>query len=135
MVAETLSEVWNLEILCPCTDGGAERCAGGCLGHTVRALGISMTVGDSVGVASAHPSALADGWFLRYGKPLITPERVAPEYLACIFTSSLTVALPWQNTLSAQIISVLAWAEVAMSSDYDYMTVMRAMHKSVRCVY
>ena len=57
MVADTLSEVWNLEVLCPCTGGGAKRCAGGCLGHSVRALGISMMVRGGVGVASAHPSA------------------------------------------------------------------------------
>ena len=135
MVADTLSKIWNLEVLCPCTDGGVGRCAGDCLGHTVRAPGISMTVGGGVGVASAHPSALADSLCLCYGKPLITPQRAAPEYLACIFSSNLTAALPWQYTWSAQIISALAWAHFAMSSDYDHMMVMRTMHKSVCRVY
>ena len=32
-------------------------------------------------------------------------------------------------------VSALAWAQVALASDYARMTVMRAMHKSVRPVY
>ena len=135
MVADTFSEIWNVDVLCRCVDANATWCDGACLAHTARALGISMTVGGGVGIGSAHPSALADGWSLRYGKPLITPSRAAPEYLACSFTSCLTTALPWQYSWFAQILSALAWAQVALSSDYNHMTVMRAMHKSMRCVY
>jgi hypothetical protein len=51
--------------------------------------------GSGVGLSSTHPSSLKNDWSLRFGKPLITPSRAAPEYLACIFTSSLTAALPW----------------------------------------
>ena len=65
------------------------------------------------------------------GKPLITPCRAAPEYLPWIFISSLTGALPWQTTWAAQILSALAWAQVALASDYNRMVVMRALHKAV----
>ena len=133
-VATTLSDVWDLEVLCPCLDGGAASCEGACLSNTIRALGISMTVGGGVGTSSAHPSSLTDTWALRHGKPLITPCRAAPKYLPCIFISSLTGALPWQTTWAAQILSALAWAQVALSSDYSRMVVMRALHKAVRRV-
>ena len=118
MVASTLSEVWSPEVLCPCLDGGAAVCEGACLSNTVRALGISMTVGGGVGIRSAHPLALTNTWALRHGKPLITPCRAAPEYLPCIFSSSLTGALPWQTTWAAQILAALAWAQVALASNY-----------------
>ena len=94
-----------------------------------------MTVREGVGLSTTHPSALKDDWSLRYGKPLISPSRAAPEYLACIFTSSLTAALPWLHSWGSQILSALAWAQVALACDYARMMVMRAMHKSVRRVY
>ena len=36
---------------------------------------------------------------------------------------------------ASQILSALAWAQVALACDYARMTVMRAMHKSVCRVY
>ena len=97
-IAETLSHVWDLEVLCPCTDGGEDRCVGHCLAQTAQALGISMTVGAGVGLSSTHPSALKQDWDLCFGKPLMTPSRAAPEYLSCIFMSSLTSAQPWLHS-------------------------------------
>ena len=134
-VTETLSIVWDLEVLCPCTDGGDDCCVGNCLTQTAQALGISMTVGAGVGLSSTHPSALKPDWDLRFGKPLMTPSRAAPEYLSCIFTSSLTSAQPWLESWSAQILSALSWVQVARVCDYKRMAVMRAMHKTVRRAY
>ena len=85
MVASTLSKVWSLEVLCPYLDGGAAVCGGARLSNSVRALGISMTVGAGVGISSAHPSALTSTWALRHGKPLIDPagqpENISPAFL------------------------------------------------------
>ena len=134
-VAETLSRVWDLEVLCPCTDGGADCCVGNCLTQTAQALGISMTVGAGVGLSSTHPSALKQDWDLRFGKLLMTPSRAAPQYLSSIFTSSLTSAQPWLHSWSAQILSALSWVQVARACDYKCMAVMRAMHKTVLRVY
>ena len=61
------------------------------------------------GLSSTHPSALKSDWDLRFGKPLITPSKAAPEYLSCIFTSSLIAALPWLGSWGAQILSALSW--------------------------
>ena len=58
----------------------------------------------------------------------------APEYVPCIFIRSLTGALPWQTTWAAQILSALAWAQVALASDYNRMVIMRALHKAVHRV-
>ena len=134
-LADTLSDVWDLEVLCPCTDRGEDRCAGDCLSQTAQALGISMTVGSGVGLSSTHPSTLKNDWSLHFGKPLITPSRAAPEYLACIFTSNLTAALPWFHSWGAQILSALSWVQVTLACDYKHMAVMRAMHKTVHRVY
>ena len=65
----------------------------------------------------------------------MTPIRAAPEYLSCIFTSSVTSAQPWLHSWSAQILSALSWVQVARACDYKRMVVMRAMHKTVRRVY
>ena len=134
-IAETLSHVWDLEVLYPCTDGGEDCCVGHCLAQTAQALGISMTVGAGVGLSSTHPSALKQHWDLRFGKPLMTPSHAAPEYLSCIFTSSLTSAQPWLQSWSAQILSALSWVQVACAYDYKRMAGMRAMHKTVSRVY
>ena len=62
----------------------------------------------------------------------------APEYLLCIFRSSLTGAMPWQHTWSTQILSTLAWARwdwPATTHDYTRIAVMRVLHKAVCRVY
>ena len=134
-VCDLLASIWNLEVLCDCVDGGAQSCEGDCLSQSRRALGVHMTVGGGHCCAVTHPSALTDTWGLRYGAPLISPTRARREYLPCILISSLTGTLPWQQTWAAQILSALAWAQLAMLSGYKRMTVMRALHKAVRRVY
>ena len=135
-IAETLSHVWELEVLCPCTDGGEDRCVGHCLAKTTQALGISMTVGAGVGLSSTHPSALKQDWDVRFGKPLMTPSSASPEYLGCTFMSSGGTALaPQLHSWSARILSALSWVQVALACDYKCMAVMRAMHKTMRRVY
>ena len=114
----------DLEVLCPCTNGGDNCCVGNCLTQTAQALGISMTVGAGVGLSSTHPSALKPDWDQRFGKPLMTPSRAAPEYLSCIFTSSLTSAQPWLQSWSAQILSALSCVQVARACDYDCLAHM-----------
>ena len=86
-------------------------CVGKCLNQTTYALGISMFVGVGIALSGAHPSAVKSPWSLRYGKPLISPSRATPEYLPCIFIRALTAAVPWQHSWSAQILSVLPWAQ------------------------
>ena len=96
---------------------------------------MSMTVGEGVGLSTTHPSTLKEHWSLRYGKPLIPPSHATPEYLAYIFTISLTAVLPWLHNWGSQILSALAWAQVALACNYARMTVMSAMRKPVRRVY
>ena len=96
-----------------------------------------MTVRGGVGLSSTHPASLQADWSLQYGKPLIISGRGGggADYLSCIFISSLMGARPWQYTWSAQILSVLAWAQVGLASNYARMAVMRALHKAVCRVY
>ena len=108
-VCSTLSEIWKLEVLCDCLDSGQAVCTGRCLSNTVRALGISMTVGVGAGLGSTHPAALNADRSLRHGMPLITPSRAPHPYLPCILISSPTAALPWQHKWAAHIMSALAW--------------------------
>ena len=107
MVADMLFVIRDLEVICPCVDGGGPWCDGAGLANTVRALGICMTMGSAVGINSTHPSALQLDWSLRYGKPLITPGRAAREHLSCLFPGSVTAALPSQSSWSAKVLSAL----------------------------
>ena len=108
----------------------------GCVPNKVETSpGSHYDRGAGEGLSSVHPTALQPDWSLCYGKPLITPSRAPQEYLPCIFVSSLTSALPWQQTWSAQILSALVWAQVGLACDYTRMVVMQAMHKAVRGVY
>ena len=135
-VTETLSSVWDLEVLCPCTDGGHDCCVGNCLTQTAQALGISMTVGAGVGLNSTHPSALKPDWDLRFGKPLMTPSRAAPEYLSCISQAASRVHNPGLRVgVRRYCLRCPGWVQVARACDYKRMAVMRAMHKTVRRVY
>ena len=43
MVADTLSDIWSLEVLCPYVDGGDEVCVGHCLQQTAQAKDDCMT--------------------------------------------------------------------------------------------
>ena len=97
-VCDLLSDIWKLEVLCDCVDGGAPSCDGDCLSQSRRALGVHMTLGGGHCCAITHPSALTDTWELRYGAPLISPTHAPREYLPCILISSLTGTLPWQQT-------------------------------------
>ena len=124
-IGNTLSAIWDLEVLCDCVDG-EPVCVGGCPKRSTKALGISLTVGSGVSQGSAHPAALKEGWSLCYCKPLSTPAQSACEYLACIFVSSLMGCLPWQVTWISQIMLALACAQLGMANDYARMAVLRA---------
>ena len=67
--------------------------------------------------------------------PPMTPARAAPSYLSCIFTSTLSARLPGFCSWGAQILSVLAWGQLVLASDYPQMRVMRALHKAVHRVF
>ena len=84
IVCDTLSAVWDLELLCDCSDAGKPACNGECVTQTRRALGTCMTVGAGVRLSSTHPTALKPDWSLRYGKPIIIPTRAAREHLPCV---------------------------------------------------
>ena len=79
-VSDTLSDICNLEILCPCVDGGLPRCQGACPFPCAWALGVHVAVGSGAGLASAYPSSLMEDWFLRHGKPLMSPGKAVKEY-------------------------------------------------------
>ena len=65
----------------------------------------------------------------------MNPARTAPSYLSCIFTSPLTARLSWCCTWGTQILSVAAWGQLALASDYPRTCVMWALHKGVHTVF
>ena len=52
MICNTLSKIWDLEVLCACVDGGAAVYEGQRLLKTAQALGISLT--DGGGCRTEH---------------------------------------------------------------------------------
>ena len=53
----------------------------------------------------------------------------------CSFMTSLMGALPWQTTWTGQMLSALAWVQIAMASDYARLTALRTLHAAVHGVY
>ena len=53
-MCSTLSDIWNLEVLCDCLGSRQTVCIGQCLVNTARALGIYMTVGRGTSLCSTQ---------------------------------------------------------------------------------
>ena len=82
-------------------------------------------------MAAVHPSALNQDWSLRSGPPLKSPKASERTYLSCIVSG----ALPWCVTWGSQILSALAWVQLALQCGYPRHTALRAMHKLARRVF
>ena len=86
-----------------------------------------MTMGGGGGISSTHSSALKLDWSLRYGSP--SSLRVGRHQSTCHAFSRPASMLHCPGNI-AQSLSGLAWAQVALASDYTRRAVMRTLNKS-----
>ena len=87
------------------------------------------------GMAFVEPSALTDQWNLCLAQPLPTPACAYPGYVGRIFIGALKNGVPFTDSWAGQILSAVAWLQVAMLSGYSWAEAMRAMHKGLHHAY
>ena len=56
-------------------------------------------------------------------------------YLKSIFSSVLTSSNPWCATWVGQLLSAIAWCQVAVLCGYDRKHVVRSMHSAIQRAY
>ena len=134
-ISSAVSEIWKLEVLFQCITDDKLVCSGACLSLEIRARGFTLVVGRGSGTTTAHPSALKQDWSRRYGPPLKSPIASDRTYLSCIFSGELTAGRPSCVTWGPQILSALAWVQLALRCGYPRPTALRAMQKSARRLF
>ena len=134
-ISSLLSHIWQLEVLCDCISEETPTCSRACLSSEIRAVGFTLVMGGGSGMAAVHPSSVKQDWSLRYGLPVKSPEASERTYRSCIFSGALTTGLPWCVTWGSQILSALAWVQLALQCGYPRHTALRAMHTSARRVF
>ena len=82
-----------------------------------------------------QPAALQADWSLRHTPSLISPRHGYKGYLGGHFASALTTGRDWTHTWSSQIVSALAWVQVALLFGYTRADTMRAMHEGIHWAY
>ena len=126
-VIRVLQRAWGLHA-CDC----GKTCSNQCLSHVVHAMGLCM-IRDTggMGAAHSHPSSLKPDWSLRLGPSRASPSLAPKHNPKAVFISVLTNTIPWCNTWASQILSALAWLQVALLSGYSRVAAMRALHAAI----
>ena len=133
MICDILSEIWQLEVLYE-SRVTAKSAQVGAL-HTPPSTRNEPHCGRARGPGNQQPHRPQTRLACALFKTSDEAVQVAPTYLLCIFTSSLTAIVPWFTNWGSQIISTLARGQAAMANDYPRMQVMRALHKAVHCMF
>ena len=106
------------------------------MGPVCRAMGYCIVrTPQGGGMSHVQPAALRDNLSLRHTAPLISPAHIYKGCLAGIFSSALCNKRKWTKYWGAQIVSALAWVQVALLSGYTCEDTMRAMHKGLHRAY
>ena len=115
-VRGVLEEVWGIPVRCDCAND-AGVCQDRCMGPVCRVMGYCIVqTPQGGGMSHVQPAALRDDWSLRHAAPLISPVHGYKGYLAGIFSSALCNGRKWTESWAAQIVSALAWVQVALLS-------------------
>ena len=135
LVSLVLETVWDLPVECACanTDGNYH---GNCLGPVIRCMGFCIALRHRAGgINHVHPAALKDDWSLRLGPPLMTPKHAYKGYLSRIFTGALANGRPWLQSWVGQILSTIAWMQIAMLLGHSRADSARAMHRALHYAF
>ena len=83
------------------------------------------------GSAYTHPSALDSVWGLKLGPPLLSCNLSYPSYLPCLLIGVPGNSRRWCQTWAGELLTVVAWMQVAVLSGYPLRAVLRATHSAV----
>ena len=97
-VCDTLTEIWNLRVLCPCMKEPDDQCTSLCMSQDLHALGICMHCANGKGSCVAHPSAFNAEGQLKLGPRLQSAWTVEGSMLANLYTRVLVNALPFVSS-------------------------------------
>ena len=132
-VCDTLSEVWDLPVLCDCMTDEQRVCRRTCTSPSLTAMGFTIHLGDdSPPLIYAQPSGLTASWHLKYTVTLQSPPPVqAHKHISNILVSAVLNVQPFLHTWASCLLNITSWAQVALLSGYSRPTVLRALHSAV----
>ena len=98
-VCDTLSEVWELPVLCDCMADDIRVCHGTCMTHSLTAMGFTTHIqGCHSPVVYAQPSGLTSTWHLKYTVTLQTPQSHAHKHISNIIVGAVLNVQPFLHT-------------------------------------
>ena len=131
-VCDTPSEAWNLPVLCDCMTEDERVCQRTCTSPSLTAMGFTVHLGnDCPPLVYAQPSGLIAIWRLKYTVTLQSPPAQAHKHVSNILVSAVLNVQPFLHTRASCLLSITAWAQVAILSGYSQPTVLRALHSAV----
>ena len=131
-VCDTLSEVWNLPVLCDCMTEDRRVCQRTCTSPSLTAMGFTVQLGnDCPPLVYAQPSGLTATWRLKCTVTLQSPPAQAHKHVSNIPVSAVLNVQPFLHTWASCLLSITSWAQVAVLSGYSRPTVLRALHSAV----
>ena len=131
-VCAILQECRGLRVVCDCD----QSCTYTCLRPEIQAMGYGLYRGSNgQGMAHLQPSSLTPQWALKLDPSLCTPETQPTGYLKSLFSSVLASGNLWCATWAGQLLSAIAWCQVALLCAYDKKHVAHSMHNAIQRAY
>ena len=131
-VCDTLSQVWQLPVLCDCMSLENRVCNGACMGPSLTAMGFTThLVPDCPPLIYAQPSGLTKDWHLKYSVTLQTPNATAHKRVFNIIVGAVLNVEPFLHTWISCLLSITTWAQIACLSGYSRSAFLRALHSAV----
>ena len=127
-VCSVPEEVWSLRVVCDCRAKNPELlCTSGCMHQSLTAMGISVHLGSRDVLVHVHPNALGKQRNLKMGIPLQSYWATTRRRVTNTFIGALCNALSSVVTWGGFLLSLVAWLQLAILSQYPLSVVRSAM--------
>ena len=131
-VTDTLTEIWDLPVLCPCITDTVHTCTTECMTTSVTAMGITVHLHKAhPPLIYTQPSGLTNTWCLKYSVTLQSPWARDYKHVASIIVSAVLNVQPFLHSWLGVLISITAWCQISLLSGYPRSAVLRALHSAV----
>ena len=131
-VTDTLTEIWDLPVLCPCITDTVHTCTTECMTTSVTAMGITVHLHQAhPPLIYTQPSGLTNTWCLKYSVTMQSPWARDYKHVASIIVSAVLNVQPFLHSWLGVLISITAWCQILLLSGYPRSAVLRALHSAV----
>ena len=131
-VTDTLTEIWDLPVLCPCITDTVHTCTTECMTTSVTAMGITVHLHQAhPPLIYTQPSGLTNTWCLKYSVTMQSPWARDYKHVASIIVSAVLNVQPFLHSWLGVLISITAWCQISLLSGYPRSAVLRALHSAV----